>query len=92
MLNLASQEYWAAVAGRLPAGVRVLAVDFRQARADGEPRFESFAAKRARGTMARWMAEHRIADIEAMRGFDADGYRFAGEVDGDADHWRFVRG
>ena len=91
MLNLASQEYWAAVAGRLPGGIRVVAVDFRQAGPDG-PKFESFAAKRARGTMARWMAEHRIEEIEAMKGFDADGYRFAGEIDGDADHWRFVRG
>ena len=91
VLNLASQEYWAALAGRLPAGVRVVAVDFRQAGPDG-PRFESFAAKRARGTMARWMAEHRIEEIDAMKGFDGDGYRFAGEVDGDAGHWRFVRG
>lgn len=91
VLNLASREYWAAVAGRLPTGVRVVAVDFRQAGPDG-PRFESFAAKRARGACARWMAEHRIEDVEAMKGFDADGYAFAGEIDGDADHWRFVRG
>ncbi|WP_174297825.1 YaaA family protein [Sphingomonas bacterium] len=91
VLNLASREYWASVAGRLPAGVRVVTVDFRQAGPDG-PRFESFAAKRARGACARWMAEHRIADVDAMKGFDSDGYAFAGEVDGDVDHWRFVRG
>ena len=91
VLNLASQEYWAALAGRLDPAVHVVAVDFRQASPDG-PKFESFAAKRARGTMARWMAEHRIEDIDAMKGFDADGYAFAGEIDGDADHWRFVRG
>ncbi len=90
-LNLASQEYWAAVGDRLPGDVRVVAVDFRQAGPDG-PKFESFAAKRARGTMARWMAEHRVEDIEAMKGFDADGYRFVELVDDDADHWRFVRG
>ncbi|WP_375380915.1 YaaA family protein [uncultured Sphingomonas sp.] len=91
VLNLASQEYWAAIGDRLAENVRVVAVDFRQARPDG-PKFESFAAKRARGTMSRWMAEHRIEEIEAMKGFDADGYRFAELVDGDADHWRFVRG
>lgn len=91
VLNLASQEYWASVAGRLPQDVRVVAVDFRQAGPDG-PRFESFAAKRARGTMSRWMAEHRITDIEAMRGFDSEGYAFTGAIDGDDDHWRFVRG
>ncbi|MGI4730851.1 MAG: YaaA family protein [Janthinobacterium lividum] len=91
VLNLASQEYWAPLAGRLDPAVRVVAVDFRQASPDG-PKFESFAAKRARGTMARWMAEHRIEDVDAMKGFDADGYAFVGEIDGDADHWRFVRG
>ena len=88
VLNLASQEYWAAVDGRLPAGVRVVSVDFRQVKG-GEERFESFAAKRARGTMARWMAEHHVRQVEVMKGFDADGYRFAGE---DGDTWRFVRG
>ncbi|UVO49150.1 peroxide stress protein YaaA [Sphingomonas sp. SUN019] len=84
VLNLASQEYWAAVEGRLPAAVRVIAVDFREA--DG--RFISFHAKKARGMMARWLIEHRIDDIAAMKGFDSDGYRFA---DADGDRWTFQR-
>ena len=29
IVNLASKEYWAAVAGRLPGGVHVIAIDFR---------------------------------------------------------------
>lgn len=85
VLNLASQEYWAAVAGRLPAGIRVVAVDFRE----GE-RFVSFHAKKARGLMARWMIEHRITDIDAMRGFDSDGYAFDAAASTD-EQWRFVR-
>ncbi len=85
VLNLASQEYWAAVADRLPAGVRVLAVDFR----DGD-RFVSFHAKKARGMMARWMIEHRITDIDAMRGFDSDGYTFDARESSDT-QWRFAR-
>lgn len=84
ILNLASQEYWAAVEGRLPAS-RIVSVDFR----DGD-RFVSFHAKRARGTMARWMIEHHIADIGAMKGFDADGYRFD-DAASDADRWTFRR-
>lgn len=89
VLNLASQEYWAAVDGRLPTNVRVIDVDFREPGPDG-PRFVSFNAKRARGMMARWLAEHRIDDVEAMKAFDGDGYRFdAGESE--ADRWRFVR-
>lgn len=85
VLNLASQEYWAAVDGRLPAGVRVVAVDFR----DGD-RFVSFHAKKARGLMARWMIEHRITDIEAMKGFDSAGYAYDADAS-TADQWRFAR-
>jgi cytoplasmic iron level regulating protein YaaA (DUF328/UPF0246 family) len=88
VLNLASQEYWHAVAGKLPDGVRVIDVDFRENRPDG-PRFVSFHAKRARGMMARWMCEHRVTDVEAMQGFDSDGYRFAGA---EGDRWTFLRG
>ena len=85
VLNLASQEYWAAVAGRLPAGIRVVAVDFREG-----DRFVSFHAKKARGLMARWMIEHRVTDIDAMRGFDSDGYAFDAAASTN-DQWRFVR-
>jgi cytoplasmic iron level regulating protein YaaA (DUF328/UPF0246 family) len=88
VLNLASQEYFAAVKGKL-AGVRVVEVEFREPGPDG-PRFVSFNAKRARGMMARWLCEHHVTDVEAMRGFDSDGYRFdASESEGD--RWRFNR-
>lgn len=86
VLNLASQEYWDAVEGKLPAGIRVVAVDFREA--DG--RFISFHAKKARGMMARWMVEHHVTDIEAMKGFDTDGYRFDAGASDDA-RWTFGR-
>ena len=59
ILNLASQEYWAAAKERLPESLRVIDVDFREPGPDG-PRFVSFNAKRARGMMARWLCEHRI--------------------------------
>jgi cytoplasmic iron level regulating protein YaaA (DUF328/UPF0246 family) len=88
VLNLASLEYYAAVKDNLP-GVRIIDIDFREPGPDG-PRFVSFNAKRARGMMARWMCEHHVTDIESMRGFDSDGYRFdAAESDGD--RWRFTR-
>ena len=88
ILNLASQEYFAAVKDRL-AGVRVIDVDFREPGPNG-PRFISFNAKRARGMMARWLCEHHVTDVDAMRGFDSDGYRF--DADESApDRWRFTR-
>ncbi|MGH6614076.1 peroxide stress protein YaaA [Sphingomonas sp.] len=89
LLNLASQEYWAAVGGKLPRDIRVIQVDFREPGPNG-PRFVSFNAKRARGMMARWLCEHRISDVEAMKGFDTDGYRFDPAESNDT-LWRFMR-
>jgi hypothetical protein len=88
VLNLASQEYWASVDGRLPAGIRVIAVDFREG---ADRRFVSFHAKKARGMMARWLVEHRIDRTDDLRGFDSDGYAYDAEAS-DGDRWRFVRG
>ena len=88
VLNLASQEYFAAVKGRLK-DLRVIEVEFREPGPDG-PRFVSFNAKRARGMMARWLCEHHVTDADAMRGFDSDGYRFDPDQS-EADRWRFTR-
>lgn len=90
ILNLASQEYFAAVgAGLAKRKLRVISADFRQDGPDG-PRFISFAAKRARGMAARYMCEHRFDDAEALKGFDWDGYRFDPEASTDTS-WRFIR-
>lgn len=89
ILNLASQEYWHAVDGKLPKSVRVIEVDFREPGPNG-PRFVSFNAKRARGMMARYLCEHRIDTIEDMKGFDSDGYRFDAS-ESEPDRWRFTR-
>lgn len=88
ILNLASQEYYAAVKDRL-GKTRVIEVEFREPGPNG-PRFISFNAKRARGMMARWMCEHHITDTDAMRGFDSDGYRFDAS-ESDDNRWRFTR-
>ncbi len=86
VLNLASNEYWDAVKGRLPADVRVIAVDFRE----GDGRFVSFHAKKARGMMARYLVEHRVSDVDGMKAFDTDGYRFDAHASED-DRWTFAR-
>ncbi|HET9638135.1 MAG TPA: peroxide stress protein YaaA [Allosphingosinicella sp.] len=89
IVNLASREYWRAVEGRLPGHVRVIEIDFREEGPDG-PRFNTFAAKRARGMMARFICEHRLDEPEALKGFDSDGYRFDPE-NSDEGRWRFSR-
>ncbi|MFS0736876.1 peroxide stress protein YaaA [Sphingomonas sp. 1P06PA] len=89
VINLASQEYWHVIAQAPPAGTRIVTIDFRDDGPDG-PKFNSFAAKRARGMMARYLCEHRLDDVEALKGFDSDGYRFDAETS-EPDLWRFLR-
>jgi hypothetical protein len=89
IINLASKEYWSAVAGQLPHDLRVIEIDFREETPNGL-RFNTFAAKRARGMMARYICEHRIEDAEALKGFDSDGYAFDPEHSTDGS-WRFSR-
>lgn len=90
IVNLASNEYWAAVGrSRMVKAAYVIAIDFREEGPDGL-RFNSFEAKRARGMMARYMCEHRLDDPEALKSFDSDGYRFV-ERGSDEHGWRFVR-
>ena len=90
ILHLASVEYFAVLKGRLPKKARVIAPDFR-VETNGKQQFQSFAAKVARGAMARWVCDERIDDAAALPSFDRDGWRFdrAGST---PDKPLFVRG
>jgi hypothetical protein len=88
IVNLASQEYWQVVAQAPPGKARIVTFDFREEGPSGL-RFNSFAAKRARGMVARYICEHRIDRVEDLRSFDSDGYCFDPSSEGDL--WRFVR-
>lgn len=78
ILNLASREYYEVVGPKLPKTVRVIAPDFRVHTAKGLT-FQSFAAKVARGAMARFVCDERIADPVGLEDFDRDGWRFDAE-------------
>ena len=88
LVNLASQEYFAAVdqtALRLP----VVTCHFREER-DGALRTLSFPAKRARGLMARFAVDRRLDTAEHLKDFDAEGYGFRADVSTNSD-WVFAR-
>ncbi len=74
IVNLASQEYFAAV-DRKALNAPVVTCHFNQLR-DGEVRPLGFAAKRGRGLMARWIIDNRIDRRDELTGFDSEGYRF----------------
>jgi hypothetical protein len=89
VINLASKEYWKVVEGRLPGGIEVIEIDFREEGPSGL-RFNTFAAKRARGMMARFICEHRLSDPESLKSFNSDGYAFDPE-NSERGRWRFRR-
>ncbi len=74
LVNLASDEYSkAAQLKRLE--VPVIGVKFLQV-SGGKAKFITFYGKRARGLMARWMADHRPKSVADLTDFDSEGYRF----------------
>jgi hypothetical protein len=78
VVNLASQEYFRAVDTR-SLKARVIDVVFEELRPAGY-KIISFSAKKARGLMARWAIERRVATPGTLEGFDLDGYAFDGAV------------
>jgi cytoplasmic iron level regulating protein YaaA (DUF328/UPF0246 family) len=91
IVNLASNEYFAVVGPHLPRkGVRLVSPDFRVRTAKGL-QFQSFTAKVARGTLARWLCEERVEDPAALHAFDRDGWAYE-EEGSSPDRPLFVRG
>ncbi|WP_286730943.1 MULTISPECIES: peroxide stress protein YaaA [unclassified Thiomonas] len=89
LVNLASDEYFRSV-DRKALKARVVQPVFQ----DGTPqtgyKIVSFYAKRARGLMARYVIQHRLTQVDALKAFDSDGYRFVPEAS-KIDQWVFRR-
>lgn len=75
LVNCASQEYFGAV-DAAALRLRVVTPVFLEDRPGG-PKQVSFYAKKARGAMARFVMEHRLADPGDLPAFDSGGYRHA---------------
>jgi cytoplasmic iron level regulating protein YaaA (DUF328/UPF0246 family) len=83
LLNLASDEYSAAVdPNALPEGTKYVKVVFWE-----EGRVVSVHAKRARGLMARFLAENKSSDLKDVQKFAEEGYGF---VDSKSDETTLV--
>lgn len=74
-VNLASQEYFAVVGPHLSGKRRLITPDFRVRTATGL-QFWSFTAKVARGILARFICDERVADPAGLADFARDGWRF----------------
>ncbi len=88
LVNLASNEYFNVLQPE-QIDARIINVDFREWK-NGKYKFLSFFAKRARGSMARYMIDHRVKTLKALKEFDYDGYAY-NEAMSDGDNWVFTR-
>jgi cytoplasmic iron level regulating protein YaaA (DUF328/UPF0246 family) len=88
LVNCASGEYFGAV-DRAALKLPVLTCRFLEEK-DGEKRILSFFAKKARGLVARYAIDNRIARAADLKAFDSAGYRYDPELSSEVE-FTFVR-
>ena len=76
-LNLASQEYFKAVDTKA-LKVPVISPVFKDFK-NGKLKIIAFFAKKARGSMVRYIVDKDCKTLEDVKGFDYEGYRFSEE-------------
>lgn len=81
LVNCASQEYFGAVAPK-SLKLRVITPQFMEDK-DGKPKIVSFYAKKARGSMARFIVQNRLTDATSLRDFDYGGYQYQPDLSSD---------
>ena len=81
LVNCASQEYFGAVPLKA-LKPEVITPVFMEDKGAG-PKIVSFFAKRARGAMARHIVQNRVRDLDGIRAFETDGYRFQAKASDD---------
>jgi len=88
-LNLASNEYFKAV-NMTNLKVPVISPVFKDYK-NGKLKIISFYAKKARGSMVRYIVDHECETLEDIKGFDLDGYRYSEEHTAQDDQPTFIR-
>lgn len=88
LVNLASGEYFKAVHPKLLAA-EVIAPIFKERKND-DYKIVSFFAKKARGLMSAYIIKHRLTEVEALKDFAVDGYRYDPRQS-NAQEWVFTR-
>lgn len=88
LVNLASNEYFKAV-DKKAINARIVTPVFKDLK-NGAYKIISFYAKKARGLMVHYAADNHVEDVEALKNFDYEGYRFC-EEQSKGDTWVFLR-
>ena len=88
-VNLASQEYFKAIDTE-QLKVPVITPVFKDFK-NGKLKIISFYAKKARGSMVRFIIEPKAKTGDDLKAFDYDGYRYSAEESGKKNELVFTR-
>ena len=88
-INLASKEYFKAINVKM-LKVPIITPHFKDW-TKGQLKVLSFFAKRARGSMVRYLIESEAQTLEDLQGFDYDNYRYSDEHTADPLQPVFIR-
>ncbi len=88
LINLASQEYFKALPTQA-LNARIITPVFKDQK-NGQYKVISFYAKRARGLMMRYAAEHHLQHPDDLQQFDSEGYAFNAAASSE-NEWVFLR-
>lgn len=88
LINLASNEYFKAVKKKA-LDATIITPRFEDEK-NGQYKVISFYAKKARGLMVKYAADHKLTDVEQLKGFDLAGYYYCKDASDDKT-WTFRR-
>ena len=88
LINCASTEYFGAIDTKTLSGTLITPI-FKELR-DGQLKIISFSAKKARGMMARYIIQNELTEVEDIKKFDLDNYKYSQEHS-DEFNYTFIR-
>ncbi|MCH2038423.1 MAG: peroxide stress protein YaaA [Rickettsiales bacterium] len=88
LINLASNEYFSAI-DQSQLKAQKIDITFKEDK-NGTYKIIGINAKRARGLMVRYIVKNRLSDVEKLKEFNVDNYRFSSDFSSDGEYV-FVR-
>ena len=88
LINLASNEYFKSVKPKQLNG-EIIVPEFKDYK-NGQYKMLGVYAKKARGTMSRFIIQNQLSDPEDIKDFNEGGYSFNKKLSKD-NHWAFTR-
>jgi len=88
LINLASNEYFKVVKPKVLKG-EIITPAFKELK-NGDYKMIGVYAKKARGLLSRYIIQNQLSDIEDIKSFDVEGYKFNKKVS-KGNNWVFTR-